>query len=235
MLHHCLWILYGNHEIPSHGSLVDFYDPYSKALNTVLFLQAPKPLIQKRLERDNKNTKADMSHTTLTISNQVHATGNANLQATTKSCIIDTTATWVTTLKGYKFISITHISRPFTTKSVLFYSRSEGALMCKSSLTVSSLSPLSIKQIHKYRRKRHVPLWEGGTNMPRSDIPLYSFQRNSGIGQGDTTSKESHSPLNLSFDSLIVSYSSHVGGIVAAIKKKKTVWPHVLFKAPPLS
>lgn len=56
--------------------------------------------------------------------------------------------------------------------------------------------------------------------MPRSDIPLYSFQRNSGIGQGDTTSKESHSPLNLSLDSLIVSYSSHVGGIVAAIKKK---------------
>lgn len=40
------------------------------------------------------------------------------------------------------------------------------------------------------------------------------------IGQGDTTSKESHSPLNLSLDSLIVSYSSHVGGIVEAIKKK---------------
>ena len=177
VLHHCLWILYGNHEIPSHGSPVDSYDPYSKALNTVLYLQAPAPLIQKRLEWDNKNTKADMTHTTLTISNQVHTTGNANLQATTKSCIIDTTATRVTTLWGYKFISIRHISHPFTTKSVLFCSHSEGALMCKSSLTISKLSPLSIKQIHKYRRKRRVPPGEGGggANMPRSDILFGKF------------------------------------------------------------
>lgn len=53
-----------------------------------------------------------------------------------------------------------------------------------------------------------------------TNIPSF-FSKKVRIVQGGTTSKESHSPLNLSLDSLIVSYSSHVWGIAEAIKIKK--------------
>lgn len=86
---------------------------------------------------------------------------------------------------------------------------SEGALMCKSLLS-NSLIPLSIKQIDKYSRKREIPQ----EDKTQSNIPLayffFFFLNKFSIGQGDTTSKASRSPLNLSFGSLIVSYSSHV-------------------------
>lgn len=35
-----LWIVYGNHEIASYGSLIDFYDPFWRALTIVLYHQA---------------------------------------------------------------------------------------------------------------------------------------------------------------------------------------------------
>lgn len=111
---------------------------------------------------------------------------------------------------------ITHSSEHLTGKGVLFCSRSE-SVDPHASITNSLVHfPLS-----KYLHMKTVA-WKHPTGGGTCYAPIspFSSQRKSELFR-ETQLQKSHSPLNLSLDSLIVSYSSPVRGIVVLIKKEK--------------